>query len=174
MPADLALYLLMQLDARSACCFRGGAVTSRSNEYQDFSIEGVHFREYPVHADDFGHRVTEAGNATATKDNTVVLMGGIPTDANETFYWLVSNLCRLNPYLRCIILQVPFVGSDTRLLLSETLKARYFDRLLPFNDQVDLSEESVDPRFYRHNQAIMAGCILEQLGVNQAHFVGHD
>ncbi|MDE0782177.1 MAG: hypothetical protein RMX60_10045 [Planktomarina sp.] len=149
----------MQLYARVACCFRG-ASTSRRNEYQDFSIEGLYFREYPVDVDDFGHRVTEGGNATATKDNTMVLMGGIPTDAGETLYWLVANLCRLNPYLRCLIIQLPFVESDTRLALSETLKARYSGRLFPFNGELDRSEESVDPRFDHHNQANTAGRIL--------------
>ena len=167
------LMLLVQLYARFACRFRG-ASTTHSNEYRDFSIEGLHFREYPVDVDNFAHRVTEAGNATAAKNNTVVLMGGIPTDASETFYWLVSKLCRLNPDLRCIIVQIPFVESDTRLVLSETLKARYSGRLFPFNGEVDLSEESVDPRFDHHNQAITAERILEQLGVSQAHFVGHD
>lgn len=151
-----------------------GASTSRRNEYQDFSIEGLYFEEYSVDVDDFGHRVTEVGNATATKNNTLVLMDGIPTDASEALYWVVANLCRLNPYLRCIIIQLPFVESDTRLALSETLKARCSGRLFTFNGQLDLSEESVNPRFDHHNQAITAGRMLEQLGVSQAHFVGHD
>lgn len=137
-----------------------GATTTRSNVYQDFSIEGLYFREYPVDVDDFGHRVTEAGNATATQDNTMVLMGRIPTDAGQTLYWLVANLCRLNAYLRCLIIQLPFVESDARLALSETLKARFSGRLLPFNGELDRSEKSVDPRFDHHNQANTAGRIV--------------
>lgn len=157
-----------------AVCYSRGNSASRDSGYQNFKVAGVDFYEYPVDLDGYSHRITEAGDADADAGNTVVLMGGIPTDTSETFYWLVAELCRLNPELRCIIIQLPFVENNTSLIYSTSIKARYSGRTLPFNQDMDLSSVPVDPRFDHYNQATTTAHILDALEVTQAHFVGHD
>ena len=157
-----------------AVCYSRGTSASRDSGYHSFKVAGVDFCEYPVDLDGYSHRITEAGDADADAGNTVVLMGGIPTDSSETFHWLVAELCRLNTELRCLIVQLPFVENNTNLTYSNTIKARYSGRALPFNQDIDLSSQPVDPRFDHGNQAITAAHILNVIGVTKAHFVGHD
>jgi hypothetical protein len=146
-----------------AVYYSRGTSASRDSGYQNFKVAGVDFCEYPVDLDGYSHRITEAGDADA--GNTVVLMGGIPTDSSETFYWLVAELCRLNTELRCLIVQLLFVENNTNLAYSNTIKARYSGRTLPFNQDIDLSSEPVDPRFDHYNQATTAAHILDALEV---------
>lgn len=164
---------LNAIHARVVCRYRG-ASTTRGERNQSFVVSGIDFREYLINVNNDDHRITEAGSTQVSGRHTIVFMGGIPTDASETFYWLVAALCRVNTSLRCVIVQLPFVESHTRLSFSKDSKARYEARSIPFNQAIDLSETPIDPRFDHHNQAITAAQILNAMNITSAHFVGHD
>lgn len=170
---SVPMMIISSLYYHALCRYRGTSA-ARDPSYQKFTIGDIDFVEYFVEVEGYNHRITEAGDADACGDNTVVFMGGIPTDASETLYWLVAELCCLNSNLRCLIIQLPFVENNTKLDFSNNTKARHSARALPFNQHIDLSNDPVDPRFDHCNQAITAAHILGAMGIVKAHFVGHD
>lgn len=161
-----------QLQALFMCYWRGVRTVNRASPGR-FHVEGIELHEYEVEVDGYRHRVTEAGNSDAESGHTLVMMGGVPTDSSETFYWLAAELCKLNPAIRAVILHLPHTEMDNPVQPGDAL-AEHNGWALPFNDAVDFSRKHVDQRFDHRVQAQTAYRILINLHIPRAHFVGHD
>ena len=167
------MLLVVNAYARLRCYQRGGHIKCESRT-GEFVVEDIAFKEESVDLAGFSHRITIAGDASSKEEDTIVLMGGIPTDSSETFYWLVARLCNLNVKLRCVIVHLPFMEMEAQLNYSETIRSSYVGRALPFNQEVSLSKMSIDPRYDHRNQAKTTFEILQSMNIHRAHFVGHD
>ena len=63
---------------------RRGYQPPSPDTFRDLQVDGVTLREKSVVVDGYAHLVTEAGNSAAGDQQTIVLMGGIPTDSSES------------------------------------------------------------------------------------------
>ena len=54
------------------------------------------------------HYYFEFGDSNATDDNTIVMIGGIPTNPMESMSWLADELIKLNSKYRILIFNIPF------------------------------------------------------------------
>lgn len=133
-----------------------------------------------VEVDGYPHRVAYAGNPNG---EPVVLMTGFPEDDLPSMRWLIDEMIN-HPEggkYRYIMVHVPYLENysvptystapDFRVKYAEydgfngnTRKAEIYKNVLP-----------VDPRFDHENQAkTYYNIIRGGLGIEKAHFVGHD
>ena len=171
--AAIPLLFLLQQYIKIRCYYRLSYFANETVKEQ-FWIDGVLFRLRHLAIEGFQHRVTETGDLSASNENTIIFMGGIPTDSSETFYWLVAQIYKKNNKLRCIIIHLPFMEEHCQLEYDEFLTSQYFALTLPFFKKFSLSKFPIDPRFDHINQAKTTRKIIEQLNIEKAHFVGHD
>ena len=76
--------------------------------------------------------------------------------------------------LRFIVITVPFLEEYTEIKLDPNTKAKY-DGMIPPARTIKMKNKlPVDPRFDLENCAYTLKSILEVLGINKAHFIGHD
>ena len=133
------------------------------------------------HFDGYQHRVIEAGQSAPAPGKTVVLMGGIPSDASETMLWMAADLLRRDPGLRCLILHPPYcedwnAPNPQLATRHRPVFAKHSGVLAPLEyEDGARGREVVDPRFDHMNQGAAVRDILDALGVGGAvHCVGHD
>ena len=60
----------------------------------DLNIKGIHLKKRFIHIDGYQHLITECGNTEALEENTIVMMGGIPSDPSESLYWMAAEFCK--------------------------------------------------------------------------------
>lgn len=159
--------------ARVVAAHRGATTPLGFPKEHDIDLDGVTLRSRLLTLGSYQHRYTECGYSDAPPAKTIVMMGGVPTDASETFYWFVAALTRKDSGLRCIIIHPPYTEAYS-VIETGSQKSRHNALALPFNLVVDLHKISIDTRFDHRNQAIVAYDIFSALGLKQAHFVGHD
>ena len=140
----------------------------------DLSYKGIYLKKRFIHIDGYQHLITECGNIEASEENTIVMMGGIPTDPSESLYWMASELCRKDKDLHVLILHLPYYEEYSKINLNKNLYAKFNALKLPFDREVNLKEINIDPKFSHENQAQITLKIFKKLKLKKAHFVGHD
>ena len=140
----------------------------------DLNIKGIHLKKRFIHIDGYQHLITECGNNEASEENTIVMMGGIPTDPSESLYWMASELCRKDKDLHVLILHLPYYEEYSKINLDKNLYAKFNALKLPFDREINLKEINIDPKFSHENQAQITLKIFKKLKLKKAHFVGHD
>ena len=140
----------------------------------DLNIKGIHLKKRFIHIDGYQHLITECGNTEALEENTIVMMGGIPTDPSESLYWMAAELCRKDKDLHVLILHLPYYEEYSKINLDKNLYAKFNALKLPFDREINLKEINIDPKFSHENQAQITLKIFKKLKLKKAHFVGHD
>ena len=135
-------------------------------------INNISFNKYYVLLNDEKHSVTELGDKNADSNNTLILIGGIPSDPTESMMWLAKELYYLNPSLRIIILHMPYYENHFKITPSHLYSKN--DGLSIFHNSINLKSTKIDPRFSHINQSKTVDLILEKLSINKAHLIGHD
>ena len=140
----------------------------------DLNIKGIHLKKRFIHIDGYQHLITECGNTEASEENTIVMMGGIPSDPSESLYWMAAELCRKDKDLHVLILHLPYYEEYSKINLDKNLYAKFNALKLPFDREINLKEINIDPKFSHENQAQITLKIFKKLKLKKAHFVGHD
>ena len=140
----------------------------------DLNIKGIHLKKRFIHIDGYQHLITECGNTEALEENTIVMMGGIPTDPSESLYWMAAELCRKDKDLHVLILHLPYYEEYSKINLDKNFYAKFNALKLPFDREINLKEINIDPKFSHENQAQITLKIFKKLKLKKAHFVGHD
>lgn len=140
----------------------------------DLNIKGIHLKKRFIHIDGYQHLITECGNTEASEENTIVMMGGIPTDPSESLYWMASELCRKDKDLHVLILHLPYYEEYSKINLDKNLYAKFNALKFPFDREINFKEINIDPKFSHENQAQITLKIFKKLKLKKAHFVGHD
>ena len=140
----------------------------------DLNIKGIHLKKRFIHIDGYQHLITECGNTEASEENTIVMMGGIPTDPSESLYWMAAELCRKDKDLHVLILHLPYYEEYSKINLDKNLYAKFNALKLPFDREINFKEINIDPKFSHENQAQITLKIFKKLKLKKAHFVGHD
>ena len=119
------------------------------------------------------HEMYQIGDLSASDENTIIMIGGIPTDPLESMTWLADELNKINPLLRIIIFNMPYYENHFNIETThETAKSQ--GRNLITNKPIDFSKLNVDPRYSHENQGIKVNEFLEALNIKSCHLVGHD
>ena len=140
----------------------------------DLNIKGIYLKKRFIHIDGYQHLITECGNTEASEENTIVMMGGIPTDPSESLYWMASELCRKDKDLHVLILHLPYYEEYSKINLDKNLYAKFNALKFPFDREINFKEINIDPKFSHENQAQITLKIFKKLKLKKAHFVGHD
>ena len=148
--------------------FRGN-----SKNLDNLIIDDVIFKKKSVNLNDYKHEYSYCGNSDAGENETLIMMGGIPTDSSESMMWMAAEIYKKNPLFRIFILHLPFYESYSEITTSH--KVAMFDSLtIPFNREISNRSVRIDPKFSHKNQSKIVGLILKKLNLTKAHFVGHD
>ena len=75
-------------------------------------INKVGFIKSTINIDGSIHKIYQIGNNDASDNDTLLLIGGIPTDPMESMTWLANELHKLNDNFRIIILNMPFYENN--------------------------------------------------------------
>ena len=140
----------------------------------DLNIKGIHLKKRFIHIDGYQHLITECGNTEASEENTIVMMGGIPSDPSESLYWMAAELCRKDKDLHVLILHLPYYEEYSKINLDKNLYAKFNALKFPFDREINFKEINIDPKFSHENQAQITLKIFKKLKLKKAHFVGHD
>ncbi len=148
--------------------FRGN-----SKNLDNLIIDDVIFKKKSVNLNDYKHEYSYCGNSNAGENETLIMMGGIPTDSSESMMWMAAEIYKKNPLFRIFILHLPFYESYSEITTNH--KVAMFDSLtIPFNREISNRSVRIDPKFSHKNQSKIVGLILKKLNLTKAHFVGHD
>ena len=71
-------------------------------------INNIGFIKRFINIDGQNHKIYEFGNINASDQNTLLLIGGIPTDPMDSMTWLANEIYLINKNLRVIILNMPY------------------------------------------------------------------
>ena len=119
------------------------------------------------------HFYFEFGDVKATEENTILMIGGIPTNPMESMSWLAAELINLNPNFKVLIFNIPYYEKHFDIELSDTFASTNGKNLFT-NKTIDNKKINVDYKFSHKNQGIKLNDFLIALNINKCHFVGHD
>ena len=85
------------------------------------NIEGISFDKKTILIDGYKHLYTICGNVNAESNQTLIMMGGIPSDPSESLYWMASELIKKNPSLKILIIHLPFYENYSKIELTDCL-----------------------------------------------------
>ena len=133
----------------------------------------LNFREYFVTIDNENHGICEIGDQDATSDKTLLLIGGIPTNPIESMSWLAEQLHKIDSTLRIIILNIPYYDEHFSIEYSQEFAISNGESLLT-QKEIDFSNHKIDPKFSHVNQSKTVNSLMDAMGIDAAHLVGHD
>ena len=147
-------------------------------DVSDYAIPetyGVNFEIKYVEVDGHRHRVAETGNPEGTP---IVIMMGVFEDSLMDSRWLAACMANhpTGPQYRIIVVTVPYLEEYSEIRIDGNTMSKY-DGLKPPNKIIKMKgTKAVDPRFdLEHGGPLALRSILTGgLGIQQAHFVGHD
>ena len=138
-----------------------------------FKVGNIDFEKKIVTLDSYEHQYIVCGNRAAKENETLIMMGGIPTDSSESMIWMAEELSKKNASLKILILHLPFYENHSKI--TPTKDGALFDSItIPFLREISNEEEKIDPKFSHFNQAKIVALMLKKLNINKAHFIGHD
>ena len=114
------------------------------------------------------HYYFEFGDSNAIDDNTIVMIGGIPTNPMESMSWLADELIKLNSKYRILIFNIPFYENHFGIELSDTFATTNTINLI-IKKSIDNKKLRVDPKYSHENQGIKVNDFLEELNINKCH-----
>ena len=109
----------------------------------DLNIKGIHLKKRFIHIDGYQHLITECGNTEASEENTIVMMGGIPSDPSESLYWMAAEFCKIDKDLHVLILHLPYYEEYSKINLDKNLYAKFNALKLPFDREINLKEINI-------------------------------
>ena len=119
------------------------------------------------------HYYFEFGDSNATDDNTIVMIGGIPTNPMESMSWLAGELIKLNSKYRILIFNIPFYENHFDIELSNTFATTNTINLI-IKKSIDNKKLRVDPKYSHENQGIKVNDFLDKyLKLNNVKFTIH-
>ena len=136
-------------------------------------IDNIDFKKSSLNIEGQNHHVYQIGDLSASDENTIIMMGGIPTDPLESMTWLADELNKINSSLRIIIFNMPYYESHFDIMATEKT-AKSQGKNLITNKPIDFSKLKVDSKFSHENQGIKVNQFLDTLNIRACHFVGHD
>ena len=136
-------------------------------------IELSNFRKYFVTINNEDHSVWEIGNKDAVKEKTLILIGGIPTDPLRSMSWMADCLNTIDNSLRIIIFNMPYYEDHFNIDVSNSLAISNGESLTS-KKIIDFSKLKVDPKYSHVNQSKTIKLLMNEMGINAAHLVGHD
>lgn len=157
------------------------AENSTSNQsYSIPSVEQTEFTIDYIEVDGYPHRVAYAGNPDG---EPVILMTGFPEDDLPTARWFINEMTKHpeGDQYRYIMVHVPFLEEYAVPTYSRapdyTIKYAELDGFdVKTHQPVRYKGVTpVDPRYDHENQAkVYYSIVRGGLGIEQAHFIGHD
>ena len=174
--AGLALiYLFFQKILIHIICIYRDSKSPFKNDPDFLEINNVTVTKNYVTISGYKHLVSQCGNKNAEEKNTIIMMGGIPSNPSESLYWMAAELCSKDSNLLIYIVHLPFYESYSKINLDkDQTYAKHDANVLPFNRKIDMRKVRVDSKFSHANQAVSTYKIIKKLGINKANFVGHD
>ena len=137
------------------------------------SIKRLNFKEYFVSIGNEDHAVCEIGDHEATSDKTLLLIGGIPTNPIESMSWLAEQLHKIDSTLRIIIFNIPYYDEHFAIEYSNEFAISNGESLIT-QKEIDFSTHKIDPKFSHVNQSKTVNLLMDEMGIDAAHVVGHD
>ena len=92
------------------------------------------------------HFYFEFGDAKATEENTILMIGGIPTNPMESMSWLAAELINLNPNFKVLIFNIPYYEKHFDIELSDTFASTNGKNLFT-NKIIDNKKINVDHKY---------------------------
>ena len=135
---------------------------------------GIEISRQYVSIEGFKHLILKCGNDNASEENTIIMMGGAPTDSSESMCWMAAELCKKDSALLIYIFHLPFYEEYSEIIEDQNEFAEFNGKLLPFNREINLKKVNVDPKFSHEAQAEVTLKIFKKLNLKKAHFVAHD
>ena len=142
-------------------------------DLESITIDGIKLKKRTVLIDGYEHQSTLCGNLSAKNNETLIMMGGIPSDPSESMFWMASEIIKMNASFKILILHLPFYENYSEIELTNNT-AKLNTLSLPFNREISNENVKVDPKFSHYNQSRVVEKILKELEIFQAHFIGHD
>ena len=146
--------------------------------YQECLFKGdTYFDQRQVDFGTYQYPYLLGGNFKST--HKIVLLGGFPLSALESMKWLAHNINHLDRFKYAFyILSFPFLNPEIKINFSNPPN---FEYQMACNDGIDFKTEKnlkmnqlpVDPRFNLRNMSTIIYSVLDNLNINQAHFIGH-
>ena len=136
-------------------------------------INKVGFIKSTINIDGSIHKIYQIGNNDASDNDTLLLIGGIPTDPMESMTWLANELHKLNDNFRIIIFNMPFYENNFSIEVIDKYAESNGKDLLS-NKTIDFSSQKIDPKFSHKYQGLKINEFLDELNINSCHIVGHD
>ena len=136
-------------------------------------INKINFIKSVLTVDGLDHKIYEFGDINASNQNTLLLIGGIPTDPMDSMTWLANEINQINDNLRVIILNMPYYEDDFDIDVNNKY-AISNGRDLVTDKIIDFSNTRVDCKFSHENQGKKIKHFLDALNINSCHLVGHD
>ena len=136
-------------------------------------IELSNFKKYFVTINNEDHSVWEIGNKDAVKEKTLILIGGIPTDPLKSMSWMADCLNTIDNSLRIIIFNMPYYEDHFNIDVSNSLAISNGESLTS-KKIIDFSKLKVDPKYGHINQSKTIKLLMNEMGIDAAHLVGHD
>ena len=111
------------------------------------------FIKSTINIDGSIHKIYQIGNNDASDNDTLLLIGGIPTDPMESMTWLANELHKLNDNFRIIILNMPFYENNFSIEVIDKYAESDGKDLLS-NKTIDFSSQKIDPKFSHKYQGL--------------------
>ena len=144
-----------------------------TKDLKSIDIDGIKFKKKTILIEDYEHQYTLCGNLSAKSNETLVMMGGIPSDPTESMLWMAAEIIKMNPSFKILILHLPFYENYSKIELSDET-ANFNTLNLPFSRESSNVNVKVDPKFNHYNQSKIVEIVLDELKISKAHFVAHD
>ena len=131
------------------------------------NIEGISFDKKTILIDGYKHLYTICGNVNAESNQTLIMMGGIPSDPSESLYWMASELIKKNPSLKIIIIHLPFYEHYSKIELTDdtakfnTLIWDIYLSFLKHKSYSQYGEDLIIDSFFKHHAPIKSGNYLD-------------
>ena len=142
-------------------------------DLKSIDIDGIKFKKKTVLIEGYEHQYTLCGSLSAKSNETLIMMGGIPSDPSESMFWMAAEIIKMNSSFKILILHLPFYENYSKIELKDDT-AKFNTLNLPFNRESSNENVKVDPKFSHYNQSKVVEKILKKLEIFQAHFIGHD
>ena len=144
------------------------------NDYQIPKTGTTSFEIRRIPIEDHHHRIAVAGHPEGVP---VVLIMGVFEDSLSDSRWLVDAMCQhpAGGDYQYVVITLPFLEEYTEIKRRDDVRAR-FDGFKPPAKTVPMKGKlAVDPRFDLRQMAVTLRTLLvDGLGIERAHFVGHD
>ena len=101
-------------------------------DLKSIDIDGIKFKKKTVLIEGYEHQYTLCGSLSAKSNETLIMMGGIPSDPSESMFWMAAEIIKMNSSFKILILHLPFYENYSKIELKDD-SAKFNTLNLPFN-----------------------------------------